>query len=196
MEAANDDAEDILLRKVIHQWVSIDQSSLHLDQLNITVAQGEPIVENIAVCLISRLSVAILANDVLYCVDFVPAVIRIHYNVAPAPIRGLHYTHDLSRSLSGRGLLSTLLFGDSIIFFIFCLISTCIIDLLLSLLLLIASLLLRSDHSRDYVSVGAGDPVSLFPGVLLNVGGHFRILTRDGIGCIVSSVSYGIGHGV
>ena len=146
--------------------------------------------------MISRLSVAILANDVLYCVDLVPTVIRIHYNVAPTPIRGLHYTHDLSRSLGGRSLLTTFLLGDSIIFFIFCLTATCIVDLLLSLLLLIASLLLRSDHCRDYVSVGAGDAVSLLPGVLLDVGGHFRLLTGDRVGCIIVITSYGIGHGV
>lgn len=146
--------------------------------------------------MIARLPVAILANDVLNCVDLVPAVIRIHYNVAPTPIWGLHNTHDLSRSLGGRSLLTTILLSDSIIFLIFCLTATCIIDLLLSLLLLIASLLLWSDHRRDYVSVGVGNSVSLFPRVLLDVGGHFRMLTVDRVGCIIVIISYGVGHGV
>ena len=181
---------------MIHQWVTIDKGSLHLDQFNVTVTQGESIVENITVCLVSRLSIAILANDVLYRIDLVPAVISIHYDVAPAPIRGLHYTHNLSRSLGGCNLLPTFLFGNSIIFFIFCLSATCVIDLLLPLLMLIASLFLRSDHCCNYISVGAGYAVSLFPS-LLNVGGHFRLLTRDGVGSTIAVIiSNGVGHGV
>ena len=157
---------------MIHQWVPIDQSSLHLDQLDITIAQGEPIVEYITVCLITSLSVAILANHILNCVDFVPAVIGVHYNVTPTPVRRLDHTHDLSRTLGGCSLLSTILFSDVILLFIFYLTTTHIIELLLALLLLIASLFLRRDHCCDYVSIGASRVATLFAS-LLNVGGHF-----------------------
>lgn len=82
----------------VHEWVTINQSFLHFNQLNIIVTKSKSIPKDVSVSCLSRLSVAILADDVLNCVNLVSTMCCVYHYVFPASIRRFYYTHDLSSS--------------------------------------------------------------------------------------------------
>ena len=172
---------------MIHQGVSIYQCSFHLNQLNIAVSKSESIVKNVAISLVSCLSIAILANDVLDCVNFISTVVGIYNNVASASVGRLNNTHDLSGTLSGC-LCSTFLLCSGLSF-IFSLGVALIIQMLLALLQRVASLLFGRDHGCYYVTVL---PRSLLA-ILRNVWGCLWCLAWSSIGVGPDGIRHRVG---
>ena len=134
---------------MIHQWVPIDQCSLHLYQLDITVPKSKSVVKYVAISLVSRLTIAILANDVLDCVNFLSTMIGVYNDVASATVGRLNNAHDLSGTLGGY-LLPTLLLCSCLLVVIL-LVVALIVQILLALLLRVTSLLFGRNYCRDYV---------------------------------------------
>ena len=151
MQAADNDTEDVLLGKMIHERVSIDQRPLHLNQFNIAVPQCEPVVQYIPISLVASLSIAILANDILDGVYFISAVACVHDDVSSSTVRWLHHTHHLCGALSRRGLLTPVLLRGILIVSI--LRPTLAVVLVIMLLVLALGLLLRGDHRGDNITV-------------------------------------------
>ena len=100
LQTADDDTEDVLLSEVVHERVAIDQGSFHLDKFDVVVAQGQPVVEDVAFCLVSRFSVAVLTNDVLDGVDLVSTVVGVDNDVFAAAVGRLDHAHYLSGALA------------------------------------------------------------------------------------------------
>ena len=167
LQTTDNDTEDVLLSEVIHQRVAVDERTLHFDQLDIAVSEGNSVVQNVSIRLVARLSVAILANDILHSVDFAPAVVRVHNDVASAAVRRLHDAHDLRRALCGHGM------RGPVLLFAFLVITVGPLAILMVMCLLaLAALLLWSDHGRDDVVVRASVSIALFA-VGLGVRAHF-----------------------
>jgi len=126
---------------MIHQRVAVDERPLHLNQLDVVVAQGQSVVENVAVRLLASLTVAVLADHILNSVDLVTTMVGINDNVSASAVRRLHHRHHLGCSLR----ISSLPVYFRFFFF----------NLLLLLLILrrlaVARLLWR-DHGRDNVT--------------------------------------------
>ena len=80
----------------VHERVPIDQSFLHFNQLNIVVAKCKPVVKDITIRGLPRLSVAKLADNILDRVNFMPAVSSIDYDVLSTSVGRLYNTYDLS----------------------------------------------------------------------------------------------------
>ena len=79
----------------IHQRIPIDQSFLHFNQLNIIISQCKAVPKDVPISCLPSLSVAKLANHVLDCVNFMPAVCRINNYVFASSVWWLDYTHHL-----------------------------------------------------------------------------------------------------
>ena len=107
-------------------------------------------------------------------------MISVHNYVAPATVRRLNDTHDLSGALGGCSLLSTFL----ICTFMSVILSLAVLIIkVLALLDLIPSLLFGCNHRCDNVTVRTGVTTTLLAG-LMNVGCCVRYLTcnrRTGI---------------
>ena len=145
LQSTDNDTENVLFCEMIHQRIAINQSSFHLYKFDVTISQGQAIVKDVSISLVTSLPIAILANHILDCVDLVAAVMRVDHDISPTPIRRLNHTHYLCSSLrrnSSTCLGSQLKFG--------LLLGCCSLCLLL---LLAFCLLFRRDHRRNNVTV-------------------------------------------
>lgn len=136
---------------MIHERISIDQRPLHLNQLNIAVPKCESIVKYISISLVASLSIAILANDILHGVYFIPAVVCVNYDVPSSAVRWFHHTHHLCSALCCRGLLTPVMLRGILIIILHPLVA--VLEIILLVVLALPSLLLRGDHRGDNVTV-------------------------------------------
>lgn len=68
---------------MIHEWITIYQGLSRFYYVNVMISQGHSIPENVTfgICAMRLLSIAALANNVLYSINFCAAVRRVDYYV-------------------------------------------------------------------------------------------------------------------
>lgn len=82
LQSAYDDAENILLRKVVHKRVSVKRAFSHFYDVKVVVSQRHSIPKNRSISRLVCLSVSVLANDILDGVKLSPTMISIDYNLS------------------------------------------------------------------------------------------------------------------
>ena len=95
LEAANDDAENVLLGEMIHQGIPVEDTFTHFYDVKVMVSECHTIPENSAIARLGRFSVSIFANDILHGVKLTTAMIRIHDYLRSAKLRLLAPVHQM-----------------------------------------------------------------------------------------------------
>lgn len=95
LEAANDDAENVLLGEMVHQRIPVEDAFTHLYDVKVMVSERHAIPENGAVARLGRFSISIFANDILHGVKLTTAMIRVHDYLRSAELRLLASVHQM-----------------------------------------------------------------------------------------------------
>lgn len=95
LEAADDDAENVLLGEMVHQGIPVEDALAHFYDVKVVVSERHTVPENGAVARLGRFSVSILANDILHGVKLTTAMIRVHDYLRSAELRLLAPVHQM-----------------------------------------------------------------------------------------------------
>ena len=79
LQPTDDYTEDVLLRKMIHQRITIEKTLSHFDNVKVVVSESHAIPQECSIAWLVCFSVAVLANDVLDSVELTSAVICVHH---------------------------------------------------------------------------------------------------------------------
>ena len=93
----------------IHEGVSVYQGFLHLYQLDIIVSKRKAIPKDVAFSSLPGLTIAKLANDILYSVHLISTVGGVDHDVLSPAVGRLHHTGDVrcvSRGHCGHSFLA------------------------------------------------------------------------------------------
>ena len=95
LESRNNNAENVLFGKVVHQRVAVKNAFAHLDNIQVVVSQSHSVPEDAPITWLGGFPISILADDVLNRIQLAPAVIGVNNNLGSPEFRLLFPVHDM-----------------------------------------------------------------------------------------------------